>query len=116
MIARSKQAVRAEIRTYLTLSRSESPESGPCSRFLPCSFTPLGLPTQLNTLLREASGKPFISLISVDEASLKRNFESQGDAIPAEPIYIALQMAGYEGEAHELVNHIAMPHLTQMSF
>ena len=30
--------------------------------------------------------------------------------ILAEPIYIALQMAGYEGDAHDLVNHIAMPH------
>ena len=58
-------------------------------------------------------GKPFISRISVDEASLKRNFEAQGDAILAEPIYIALQMAGYEGDAHDLVNHIAMPHSRQ---
>ena len=48
--------------------------------------------------------------ISIDEASLKRNFEAQGDAILAEAIYIALQMARYEGDAHELVNHIAMPH------
>jgi adenylosuccinate lyase len=73
----------------------------------------VNLVTQLNTLLRETGGKPFISRISVDEASLKRNFEAQGDAILAEPIYIALQMAGYEGDAHELVNHIAMPHSRQ---
>lgn len=73
----------------------------------------VNLVNQLDTLLREASGKPFISRISVDEASLKRNFEAQGDAILAEPIYIALQMAGYEGDAHELVNHIAMPHSRQ---
>ncbi|MEO6536229.1 MAG: lyase family protein [Candidatus Paceibacterota bacterium] len=66
--------------------------------------------SQLNTLLREAGGKPFISRISVDEVALKRNFETQGDAILAEPIYIALQMAGYNGDAHELVNHVAMPH------
>src|SRR3989338_4284156 len=58
---------------------------------------------QLNTLLREAGGKPFISRISVDEVALKRNFEAQGDTILAEPIYIALQMAGYNGDAHELV-------------
>ena len=70
----------------------------------------VNLVSQLNTLLREADGKPFISRISVDEASLKRNFDAQGDAILAEPIYIALQMAGYEGDAHELVNHVAMPH------
>ena len=65
---------------------------------------------QLNTLLREAEGKPFISRISVDQTALKLNFEQQGDAILAEPIYIALQMVGYEGDAHELVNHTAMPH------
>ncbi|MEK7184684.1 MAG: hypothetical protein AAB683_00925, partial [Patescibacteria group bacterium] len=70
----------------------------------------INLVNQLNTLLREAGGKPFISRISVDKAALKRNFEAQGDAILAEPIYIALQMAGYEGDAHELVNHVAMPH------
>jgi adenylosuccinate lyase len=29
--------------------------------------------------------------------------------ILAEPIYIALQMAGYQGDAHELVNRKAMP-------
>jgi adenylosuccinate lyase len=73
----------------------------------------VNLVSQLNTLLREADGKPFISRITVDEASLKRNFAAQGDAILAEPIYIALQMAGYEGDAHELVNHIAMPHAGQ---
>ncbi len=45
MIARSKQAVRAAAGMYLALPRSELPESGPCSRFLPCSFTRMGLPT-----------------------------------------------------------------------
>jgi adenylosuccinate lyase len=69
----------------------------------------VNLVSQLGTLLREVGGKPFISSISVDEASLKRNFEAQGDAILAEPIYIALQLAGYEDDAHELVNHSAMP-------
>lgn len=70
----------------------------------------VNLVSQLNTLLREAGGKPFISRLSVDEAALKRNFEAQGDAILAEPIYIALQMAGYDGDAHELVNHEAVPY------
>jgi adenylosuccinate lyase len=73
----------------------------------------VNLVNQLNILLRETNGKPFIARISVDQAALKRNFEAQGDAILAEPIYIALQMAGYEGDAHELVNHIAMPHSSQ---
>lgn len=73
----------------------------------------INLVSQLNTLLREADGKPFLSRLSVDAASLERNFAAQGDAILAEPIYIALQMAGYAGDAHELVNHIALPHSRQ---
>src|SRR3989344_6580262 len=73
----------------------------------------VNLVSQLNTLMREVGGKPFISRISLDEVALKRNFEAQGDTILAEPIYIALQMAGYNGDAHELVNHIAIPHSRQ---
>lgn len=68
------------------------------------------LVNQLNTLLREANGKSFISRISVDSDALARNFASQSHAILAEPIYIALQMAGFEGDAHEFVNHKAMPY------
>ena len=75
----------------------------------------VNLVNQLKTLLREKDGKPFISRISVDQPALGRNFEAQGDAVLAEPIYIALQMAGYEGDAHELVSHRAMPHARQMS-
>jgi len=83
----------------------------PIARDLPVIV--VNLVNQLNILLRETDGKPFLSRISIDEASLKRNFQAQGDAILAEPIYIALQMAGYEGDAHELVNHIAMPRSRQ---
>jgi hypothetical protein len=73
-----------------------------------------------DSVKREASSRQKVrargferTYISIDEASLKRNFEAQGDAVLAEAIYIALQMAGYEGDAHELVNHIAMPHSRQ---
>jgi adenylosuccinate lyase len=69
--------------------------------------------SQLNTLLREAGGKPFIARLSVDEEALTRNFALQGDAILAEPMYIALQMAGYEGDAHKLVNEKAMQYAKQ---
>lgn len=73
----------------------------------------VNLVNQLNTLLREAEGKPFISRISFDEEAIKRNFDTQGDIILAEPIYIALQMAGYDGDAHELVNRVAIPYSHQ---
>src|SRR5208282_6629835 len=45
MIARNKWPSCAGDRTYAPLVRLESPESGSCSRFLPCSFTRMGLPT-----------------------------------------------------------------------
>lgn len=75
----------------------------------------VNLVTQLNTLLRKKDGVPFILRLSVDEAALERNFKAQGDTILAEPIYIALQMAGYEGDAHKLVNEEAMPYAKENS-
>ena len=72
--------------------------------------------SQLNTLLREVKGVPFISRISVDEAACKRNLAMQSSVILAEPMYIALQMVGYQGDAHELVNHHALPLVTGRGF
>lgn len=71
----------------------------------------VNLVTQLNALLRKGGTeeRPFISRIAVDERACMRNLAMQGDVILAEPLYIALQMAGFEGDAHELVNHQAMP-------
>lgn len=46
MIARNKPPPCADDRTYPPLIRLESAESRPCSRFLPCSFTRMGLPAQ----------------------------------------------------------------------
>src|SRR3989344_2152204 len=68
----------------------------------------VNLVQQLNTLLREKDEVPFVSRISVDEEICQRNLKAQGQAILAEPMNIALQMAGYEGDAHDLVNHKAM--------
>jgi len=76
----------------------------------------VNLVLQLNTLLREKDGKSFIQRITVDEEACKRNFAHQDDVILAEPIYIALQMAGYDGDAHELVNHKAMPHFKEFGY
>lgn len=69
------------------------------------------LVNQLDTLLRQNdTGVPFVQRIVVDEAACKRNLEMQWDAVLAEPLYIALQMAGYSGDAHELVNHRVAEH------
>ncbi len=69
----------------------------------------VNLATQLGTLLRKKGDKPpFIARISIDETALARNFAMSGDKILGEPIYIAVQMAGYDKDAHKLVNELAM--------
>lgn len=73
----------------------------------------VNLVSQLSTLLRESKGRTFISRISVDEAACRRNLNAQDDTLLAEPMYIALQMAGYDGDAHHLVNHEAIPYAKQ---
>jgi adenylosuccinate lyase len=65
---------------------------------------------QLNALLRKDDKEvPFLSRITIDPEACERNFELCAHLILAEPLYIALQMAGYEGDAHELVNRHLTP-------
>lgn len=76
----------------------------------------INLVSQINTLLSpNKEGVPFLARLGVDEEALCRNLDHSGDAILAEPIYIALQMAGFPGDAHHLVNHVAMPYRQQHS-
>ncbi len=64
---------------------------------------------QLETCLRQdKEGRSFLQRITVDQESCDRNLKMMGDFILAEPLYISLQMAGYEEDAHELVNHKAL--------
>jgi adenylosuccinate lyase len=42
-----------------------------------------------------------------------KNFEKNANVILAEPLYIALQMAGYKGDAHEFVNRKLIPETTK---
>ncbi|MDO8518393.1 MAG: lyase family protein [bacterium] len=70
----------------------------------------VNLTYQLDTLLRQdADGTPFLSRIVVDTQACRRNLAMQGDSILAEPFYLALQMYGYEGDAHAVINHKALP-------
>lgn len=70
---------------------------------------PINLQLQLNTLNKtNKAGVPFISRITIDKANCERNFRASSAYILAEPIYIAMQMAGYENDAHELVNRVLM--------
>lgn len=70
----------------------------------------INLCKQLETLLREKDGKTFLQRINVDKEACRRNFEVNAEFVLAEPLYIALQIAGYEGDAHHLVNHVVIPH------
>ncbi len=70
----------------------------------------INLQQQLNTLLKEnEDGVPFLSRITVHQDTCQRNFEMSSHLILAEPLYIAMQMAGYSGDAHELVNRELVP-------
>lgn len=70
----------------------------------------VNLQQQLNTLLRpDKSGGTFLSNITIDTESCRRNLAKSQQFILAEPLYIALQMAGYPGDAHHFVNHVLMP-------
>jgi adenylosuccinate lyase len=70
----------------------------------------VNLTIQLDTLLRQGKdGRPFLSRLQVSEEACERNLAMYGDVILAEPLYLALQMYGYNGDAHEIINHRAMP-------
>ncbi len=69
----------------------------------------VNLQQQMDTLLRRnKSGVPFLSRITVNHEACKKNFEMSKDFILAEPLYIAMQMAGYDKDAHKLINEQAM--------
>ena len=44
-----------------------------------------------------------------DTDKCRENFEMSAGFILAEPMYIALQMAGFQGDAHDVVNKILVP-------
>jgi len=58
---------------------------------------------QLESLLR------LIPKMVVDPEALKRNFQLSANVILAEPIYLALILGGYRGDAHKFVNHTLTP-------
>jgi len=66
---------------------------------------------QLDALLRlgGANKQPFLARISVDVLRCRQNVDMTRGVILAEPAYLVLQMYGYEGDAHELINHTVVP-------
>ena len=69
----------------------------------------INLQKQLDTLLRKKKEISFLERITIDEANCWRNFKMSSGVILAEPLYIALQMAGYTKDAHELINRQLVP-------
>lgn len=53
-----------------------------------------------------------IEKMEIDIDSLKRNFSQNAHLILAEPLYLALQMAGFEEDAHKFVNETLVPRAT----
>jgi adenylosuccinate lyase len=70
----------------------------------------VNLTTQFDTLLqRDDTELTFLERINIFPERCKGNFRMMAHVILAEPIYIALQMAGYDGDAHALINDEAVP-------
>jgi adenylosuccinate lyase len=70
----------------------------------------INLQQQLNTLLRaDKNGETFLMKINIDLERCNYNFQQSANLMVAEPLYLALQMAGYKKDAHHLVNHFLMP-------
>ncbi|MCR4280261.1 MAG: lyase family protein [Candidatus Komeilibacteria bacterium] len=68
------------------------------------------LQEQMNKLLKEdESGKSFIGRIQVNEEALRRNLQTNANVLTSELMYISLILAGYQGDAHHLVNHEIVP-------
>jgi adenylosuccinate lyase len=69
------------------------------------------LQTQLDTLIRGGGElkRSFVERIKIDKTAIESNFGKSQNTILSEPLYIALQMFGYNGDAHELVNHRIVP-------
>ncbi len=71
----------------------------------------VNLQQQLNTLLRpDGHGGTFLSNITIDTERCRQNLDKSAGLMIAEPLYLSLQMAGYEKDAHHLVNHRLLNH------
>jgi adenylosuccinate lyase len=67
----------------------------------------VNLVLQLKTLLRtDKQGVSFLKRVRVDRARVRENFSREGSLILSEPLYIALQLYGFSGDAHKLVNEV----------
>jgi adenylosuccinate lyase len=65
----------------------------------------VNLVLQLDTLLRpNKEGRTFLERLAVDADRCAQNFSFNRSLVLAEPLYIALQLHGFHGDAHQFVN------------
>ncbi len=70
----------------------------------------VNLMTQMNSLRRRGEdGKIWLERMRFVPEALSRNFALSAHVVLAEPLYIAVQMAGYEGDGHKLVSDVLTP-------
>ncbi len=69
----------------------------------------VNLQSQLNTLNREKDGITFLGRLIFDKENIGKNLRLSAKYVIAEPIYLTLQLYGYQKDAHQLVNHCLMP-------
>ncbi len=70
----------------------------------------INLQQQLNTLLaQDKEGIPFLKRITINEEICLKNFKMSSRLILAEPLYITLQLAGYQGDGHKFVSQELVP-------
>lgn len=71
----------------------------------------INLVHQINALLKPGgeAGRPFLRRLVIETDRCEQNVGMSGDLTLAEPMYLLLQMYGYTGDAHEVVNHRAVP-------
>jgi len=74
----------------------------------------VNLTQQLTTLLRtDKVGRTFLSRVRIDADACRRNLYLKHSVLTAEAAYIGLQFAGYDGDAHELINRRIVPETEQ---
>jgi adenylosuccinate lyase len=95
------------LRTGISEHQRDLTGSRPARKFPEIVIT---LVNQLGELLRaKGDEEPFLARIVVKPENCKDNFDRSSHTILGEPLYIALQMAGYNGDAHALINDEIAP-------
>jgi len=94
--------------TMISEHQRDLVNSGPARDF---PIILVNLMCQLDTLLRKdrATQTPFVTRLTIDAKACARNLKMRSGVFLAEPLYIALLLGGYVGDAHQLLNDELVP-------